>query len=155
MWSSSGVKLTGDYGTWNGQEVELDSTTPSNGTLLLIQHGGDRPDASWMTIDLGNVYPIPGIRHSLRVPAEEVSDIHAVRTAGEISPWNQVQILAENAEGKFAVVTGSDKQRLVDSYGFSTFSGEPVHRSHVFGWLPGEMVHNIESVVSWRKDDAS
>ncbi|MCQ1987853.1 hypothetical protein [Arthrobacter sp. zg-Y844] len=158
MWSSSGTKLTGSYGTWRGQEVEVDSTTPYDRTILLIKYGGNSPGVGWMTIDHGDQFPSPGVRHSLRVPYEEVSNIHAVRATGELSPRGVVTIHGEDQGGNLAVITKFTtdlglKERLLKDHGFHTFHDEPVTRSAVFGWLQAALVGNIKSEVSWRKDD--
>ena len=154
------MKLTGDYGTWRGQEVELHSTTPEDGELLLIKYGGRAPGPDWMTIDHGDQFPTPGVRHSLEVPEDEVSNVHAVRATGELSPSGLVTILGEDQGGNFGIITKFTtnldlKERLLKDHGFHTFNDEPVTRSAVFGWLPAAMVGNIKSEVSWRKDDDS
>ena len=157
MWSSSGKKLSGSYGTWQGQEVELAGTSPSDGLLLLIKYGGDAPGPAWLTIDHRGQFPIPDVRHSLDVPASEVTDIHAVRAMGDLGFGREVKLLAEDPEGNFAAISGEtlppeERRRLVSAYGFTTFYDEPVERSSVFGWLPGEKVKNIKSHVSWREN---
>jgi hypothetical protein len=53
MWMSDGRKLTGDYGTWRGREVELGARTPCGGEHELIQDGGERPGPEWDEV----VYP--------------------------------------------------------------------------------------------------
>lgn len=157
MWSSSGLKITGKYGTWNGQEVELHSTAPVDGMLLLVKYGGQAPGPEWMTIDLGNRFPISGIRHALEVPADEVSNIHAVTTTGELGSRGTVTILAEARDGRLAA-SANDlglKEWLIMECGFHTYFDEPVTRSSAFGWLPAALVSNIKSSVSWRKDNDS
>ncbi|MCC3280690.1 hypothetical protein LJ754_16195 [Arthrobacter sp. zg-Y40] len=157
MWSSSGKKLSGSYGTWQGQEVELAGTSPSDGLLLLIKYGGDAPDAAWLTIYDRGSFPTPGVRHSLEVPADEVTDIHSVRAMGDLGLGREIELLAEDPDGNFAAISGEslppeERRRLVSAYGFTTFYDEPVERSSVFGWLPAEKVHGIRSEVSWRKN---
>ena len=160
MWSSSGKKLSGSYGTWKGTEYEINSTTPRNGTFLLIKYGGDAPDAAWLTVDNRGRFPTPDVRHSLPVPADEVTDIHSVRAMGDLGLGREVKLLAEDPEGNFAAISGEslppeERRRLVSAYGFTTFYDEPVERSSVFGWLPAEKVHNIRSDGSWRKNGDS
>lgn len=159
MWRTDGTKLSGDYGTWGGQEFELRGTDPNDdGTLTLVKSGGDAPGPGWRTHDHKNQFPGPRFSHTRRVSAGEVSDVHAVRASGELRPGREVEIVGENAEGNLAVVAGTGfsaeaKMDLVEEYGFHPFSDdEPVGRQPVFGWLPAEMVHNIKSVVRWRKD---
>ena len=151
------MKLTGDYGIWRGQEVEIRSITPVDGRLLLIKYGGGAPGPDWMTIDHGDRFPTPGVRHSLEVPEEEVSNVHAIKATGELSPKGIVTILGEDQDGNLAVITDDLglKERLMKDHGFHTFNDEPVTRSAAFGWLSPALVSNIKSEVSWRKDDDS
>lgn len=158
MWTSSGIKLTGKYGTWNGQEVELRSTAPADGMLLIVKYGGQAPGPEWMTIDLGNRFPISGTRHSLEVPANEVTDIHAVSAEGIFGSRCQVFVLAEDDKGNLAVEASAaslltDKERLLSEHGFDVRPGDPLERTSVLGWLPAELVHDFKSEVVWRKDD--
>ncbi|MCC3276979.1 hypothetical protein LJ753_13995 [Arthrobacter sp. zg-Y20] len=161
MWSSSGKKLTGSYGTWKEHEVEIDSTTLDDRVFLLIKHGGDAPGPGWLSVEDRGRFPTPGVViHSLEVPAEDVTGIHCVRAMGNLGLGREVKLLAEDPEGNYAAISGEslppeERRRLVSAYGFTTFYDEPVERSSVFGWLPAEKVHNIRSEVSWRKDDDS
>ena len=158
MWRTDGTKLSGDYGTWGGQEFELRGTDPNDdGTLTLVKKGGNAPGPGWRTHDHKSQFPGPRFSHTRRVPAEEVTNIHAVRATGEFKPGLQMKILAEDSEGKVAVVAGDDfateeKWDLIEDYGFHTFHNEPVERSGVFGWLSAEKINNVTSEIYWRKD---
>ena len=89
---------------------------------------------------------------------DNVTNIHAVLATGELRPGKEVEIVGEDADGNLAVVADrgfwtEEKMDLMEHYGFQTFiEREPVSRQGVFGWLPAETVHDICSVVRWRKD---
>ena len=89
---------------------------------------------------------------------DNVTNIHAVLATGEIRPGKEVEIVGEDADGNLALVADrgfwtEEKMDLMEQHGFQTFiESEPVSRQGVFGWLPAEMVHDIKSVVRWRKD---
>ena len=159
MWRSDGTKLSGRYGTWEGQEFELRNPKPIRGVMYLVQEGGDRPGPDWTAVDQTHQFSRPPVAYILPVPPEEVSNIHTVRTFGELGPGQLVEILAEGAGGDLSVVSIEVpviyKKMLVSDHGFGTYSDEPVERSSVFGWLPAEKIHNIRSKIVWRKDDAS
>lgn len=157
MWTCDGIKLSGDYGTWNGREYELRSSSPIRGLIYLVQEGGDSPGPEWTAHEQPNRFPRPAVAYTLGVPPDEVTNIHAIRATGEFKPGRRVKILAEDAEGKVAVVAGDDfateeKWDLIEDHGFHTFHNEPVERSGVFGWLPTAKVNNITSEIYWRKE---
>lgn len=153
------MKLSGKYGTWDGQEFELRRTDPNDdGTLTLVKSGGDSPGPGWRTHDHKNQFPGPRFSHTRRVPMDNVTNIHAILATGELRPGKEVEIVGEDADGNLAVVADrgfwtEEKMDLMEHYGFQTFiEREPVSRQGVFGWLPAETVHDISSVVRWRKD---
>ncbi|WP_152969907.1 MULTISPECIES: hypothetical protein [Arthrobacter] len=156
MWKKDGTKLTGNYGTWNGQEIELWSIRPQNGTLTLVKDGGDSPGSDWHTQVLPNRFARTPFSHRRRVPSNEVTDIHSVRVLGELGPGRPVEIIAEDDKGCLAVVADGgfsmeEKMDLMEKYDFQTFmDSEPVGRQGVFGWIPAQMVHNIKSEVHQR-----
>ena len=159
MWGTGGKKLSGKYGTWEGNEYELRRTTPNDdGTLTLVISGGDAPGPNWRTHDHRNQFPGPRFSHTRRVPADDVTNVHAVLATGELSPGREVEIVGEDADGNVAVVAGAEfsaeaKMDLIEQHGFHPFSeSEPVSRQGVYGWLPADRVHNIKSAVRWRKD---
>ena len=103
---------------------------------------------------------LPGLQSRTRwvFRPDEVKDIHAIRTSGELRPVKEVEIVGEDADGNLALVADrgfwtEEKMDLMEHHGFQTFiESERVSRQGVFGWLPAEMVHDIKSVVRWRKD---
>lgn len=152
------MKLSGKYGTWRGREFELLQTSPIDGLMILVQQGGESPGAEWERHEHGERFPQPRVSYTLGVPPEEVTNVHAVTATGELKSGLEVEIVAEDAEGKFEVVVGDEvpterKWDLVEDHGFHTFHNEPVERSGVYGWLPAEMIHGLKSQVHWRKGD--
>ena len=140
-----------------GEEIELWSGRSDDGTLVLVKDGGEPPGPEWHTQVLPNRFARTPFSHRREVPATEVTDTHSVRVTGTLRFGGRVEILAEDSEGKLAVVAGADfpaeeKWDLVENFGFDTFHNEPVQISGVFGWLPAELVHNIKSEVRWWKD---
>ncbi|MBD7994776.1 hypothetical protein H9639_05635 [Arthrobacter sp. Sa2CUA1] len=90
-------------------------------------------------------------RHFLDVPAAEVTNILRVETTGELGRNRKVQILAEDAAGRLAVMQSSlwdesDQRRLITSYGFRPFSdSEPLSHQSVAGWIPAEPERNPDA----------
>lgn len=158
MWRRDGTKLTGEYGIWKGEEYELWSVHPNGGTYVLVVDGGDSPGPEWHTQVLPNRFARTPFSHRRRVAAEEVTDVHSVRVLGELRPGRVVEIIAEDDNGRLAVVadngfSAEEKTDLVEERAFQPFlKTEPVGRQGVFGWLPAEMVDNITSEVHWWKD---
>ena len=154
-WRSDGSKLTGDFGTWRGCEYELRDVRPSqNGTLTLVSRAGLAPGPEWKTIRRHpNNFAATPVEHILSVPPDEVSGVQEVEVTGDLGRGRLVRILAEDAEGRLAVMQSSrweesDQRRLISSYGFRPFSdNEPLSHQSVAGWIPAERVHHIRSTV--------
>jgi len=151
MWRCDGTKLTGDYGTWNGVEYELDSWVSSSGTLILVKEGGESPGREWNTSVFPNRFARTPYHHSLRVPVSEVSHINSVKVAGSMGPGREFVIISEDKDGNLAVEASSRmaslyKRQLIHNHGFEPmYDDEPLERTMVFGWLPAQRLTSIES----------
>lgn len=154
-WREDGTRLTGDYGTWRGQEYELLRLRPdADGSLTLLVRANDAPGPGWKTRKMHpNNFAEAPFRHFLDVPAAEVTGILRVQTSGDLGRDRKVEIRAEDAAGRLAVMQSglwqeSDQRRLISSYGFRPFSdNEPLFHQSVAGWIPAEQVHDIQSTV--------
>ncbi|UPO76527.1 hypothetical protein [Arthrobacter sp. Helios] len=154
-WRADGSKLTGAFGTWRGSEYELRDVRPSQyGTLTLVSRADLAPGPEWKTCRRHpNNFAATPVDHILRVPADEVSGVQEVEVTGDMGRGRQVRILAEDAEGRLAVMQSSrweeaDQRRLISSYGFRPFSdNEPLSHQSVAGWIPAERVHDIRSTI--------
>lgn len=161
MWLSDGTELTGKYGKWKGRVYELRQTTPlADGTLILECVGGESPGPEWITQTGAHSFGRPPVVHILLVPADEVTDIHAVSAEGTFGSRCRVYVIAEDDKGYLAVEASaesnlSNKKRLLSEYGFEARPDDPVERTSVLGWLPAGLVHDFRSEVVWRKDKVS
>lgn len=144
MWRSNGMKLTGFYGNWHGEEFELSSPDSESGMLNLVQEGGMSPGSEWIEIHRPNLFAKPGIRFSRDVPAVEVSDISGVEVFGLIDGV-KVCLLAEGEDGKLAIESDTNapsylRDQLARKYGLEYYDDR---RSFAFGWVPAEDVQEI------------
>ena len=154
-WRADGTRLTGDYGTWRGQEYELRDVRPfREGNLVLVSRAEQAPGPEWRTNRRHpNNFAATPVDHILLVPAGEVADVFRVKVTGDLGRNRKVEIRAEDAAGRLAVMQSglwqeSDQRRLISSYGFRPFSdNEPLFHQSVAGWIPAEQVHDIQSTV--------
>ncbi|MGM0928566.1 MAG: hypothetical protein ACQEXN_02500 [Actinomycetota bacterium] len=139
---SDGTKLSGSYGTWRGEEIELDSTRPLRGKLVLIQDGGDRPGPEWGQQHFPNRFARTPIHFRRIVDANEVSDLHSIRATAKLDRLS-VELLAEDDEGRLAVHTlggaaPNHMDRFVQEFGFERYEN-----AFVFGWVPRHALADI------------
>ncbi|MCC3282443.1 MULTISPECIES: hypothetical protein [Arthrobacter] len=154
MWRQDGTKLTGRYCTWQGQEYEVRSLRPRNGTFTLVVEGGPAPGPDWRTIRQPNQFAYPDTAYVRRVPAAEVSNLHEVTATGSMGPGRELRILAEDRDGNLAVqsidpMAALYKRQLINNHGFEPFSrNEPLEHVPVSGWLPAGRIRdiNVETV---------
>lgn len=143
MWRQDGTKLTGNYGTWRGQEVEFWSLKPYEGMLTIIDKGKASPGPEWH-VDAGD----PSA-HTLEVPADEVTNRHKVRVTGSLGPGRNFVIMEESADGKLSVesidpMDSMYKRQLINNHDFIPFSkNEPLEHVSVGGWLPADRFRDI------------
>ncbi|WP_312182629.1 hypothetical protein [Arthrobacter sp.] len=159
MWKQDGGKLTGNYGTWRGQEVELWSLRPyggmltivTNDTKALIDEGGNE-------VLLNRSVGTP-FAYTLKVPADEVTNRHKVRVKGRLGPGRSLRIMAEDEDGNLAVesidpMDSMYKRLLINNHGFTPFSeNEPLEHVSVSGWLPAERIRDISIEIIPLSDD--
>ncbi|WP_312182752.1 hypothetical protein [Arthrobacter sp.] len=154
MWRLDGTKLTGWYGTWKGAEFELLSMNPDGGLLTLVQDGGAAPGSAWHTQILPNRFARTPSRHTLYVPADEVTGINSVNVTGFIDPDCELVIIAEVPNGNLAAECSirarmSGKMKLIDIYGFSKRDEGPLGRTSLFGYIPEAELTDISSRISY------
>ena len=143
MWKQDGIKLTGNYGTWRGREVELWSLKPYEGMLTIVDNGKESPGPEWTT-NAGSPYA-----HTLSVPADEVTNRHRVRVVGSLGPGRNLVVSAEDHDGNLAVESVDPmeplyKRLLINNHGFEPFSkNEPLEHVSVAGWIPADRVRDI------------
>ena len=143
MWLADGRELTGTYGVWKGRAVELMRDVPNkDGTLTIIQDGGERPSPEWERLDLPNRFSRGPVRFFRRVPAGEVSDVHRINATAKWD-YQPLNVVAEDGHGKLAVETIYPASRetmgcLVDKYGFEWYEN-----AFVFGWIPAADVSDL------------
>ena len=143
MWLRDGRELTGAYGIWKGREIELMRHVPNKDkTLTIIQDGGERPSPEWERLDLPNRFARGPVRFFLRVPADEVSDVHRIHATAK---WDNepLNVVAEDENGNLAVETlgqwpHSMMGTLVHEYGFEWYDS-----AFVFGWIPAADVSDL------------
>ena len=134
MWMSDGTKLSGSYGTWRGEEIELDSTRPLRGKLVLIQDGGDSPGPEWGEQHFPNRFARTPVHFRRIVDANEVSDVHSIRATAKLDGVS-VELLAEDDVGRLAVRTfGQAAPNFMDGF-VEEFGFERYENAFVFGWV--------------------
>jgi hypothetical protein len=151
MWMSDGRKLTGDYGTWRGREVELGARTPCGGEHELIQDGGERPGPEWDEVVYPNRFARTPYHYYRRVPETEVSQTHGIVTTGELAFTDdrgydyttQVRIIAQDEAGRLAVETAKPGPAVYWGPLRRVFGFEEYDRSWMFGWVPGDRVTDL------------
>jgi hypothetical protein len=142
MWMSDGTKLSGSYGTWRGDELELDSTRPLRGKLVLIQDGGASPGPEWAEQHFPNRFARTPVHFRRIVDANEVSDIHSIRATAKLDAVS-VELLAEDDEGRLAVQTfGQAAPNFTDKF-VEEFGFERYENAFVFGWVPRQALADI------------
>ena len=150
MWKQDGTKLTGNYGTWQGEEFELWSFKPYQGMLTLIKDGGDVSGTEWQTKFLPNRFARTSVSHTLNVPAEEVTNRHEVWVKASFSPGCELMVIAEDLDEHFAVesidpMSTVRKRQSIDNYIFEPFSrNEPLGHTMVYGWLPADQLWDFQ-----------
>lgn len=149
MWKKDGTKLTGNYGTWRGQEVELWSLKPYEGMLTIVHKGEETPPGpAWHT----NAWS-PS-KHTLKVPPDEVTNGHRVRVTGSLGPGRNVIIDAEDNDGKLSVASidpmdAMYKRMLINNHDFVPFSeNEPLEHVSVAGWVQADRLRNINVKIT-------
>ncbi|SEB34958.1 hypothetical protein SAMN04489806_0015 [Paramicrobacterium humi] len=98
---SDGRELTGSYGTWRGQEWELWSHAPEDGTLTVVQDGGESPGADWEHLVYPNRFARTPDRFYKTVDAAEVSDVHNAHATARLGNA-KVQILGRTRKAAWA-----------------------------------------------------
>lgn len=142
MWMSDGTKLSGSYGTWRGEELELDSTRPIRGKLVLIQDGGDSPGPEWTEQHFPNRFARTPVHFRRIVDANEVSDLHSIRATAKLDRVS-VELLAEDDEGRLAVQTlGGAAPNFMNGF-VEEFGFERYENAFVFGWVPRHALVDI------------
>lgn len=143
MWLRDGRELTGAYGTWKGREIELMRHVPNKDrTLTIIQDGGEQPSPEWERLDLPNRFARGPVRFFLRVPADEVSDVHRTHATAKWD-YEPLNVVAEDENGNWAVETLGQWPHnmmgtLVRQYGFEWYDN-----AFVFGWIPAADVSDL------------
>lgn len=149
MWKKDGTKLTGNYGTWRGQEIELWSLRPYEGMLTIVTNGGKSlidEDGNEILLDRSVGTPFA---YTLEVPVNEVTNLLKVRVRGRLGPDRNLKIMAEDEDGNLAVesidpMDSMYKRLLINNHGFTPFSeNEPLEHVSVSGWLPAERIRDI------------
>lgn len=156
-WRADGSKLSANFGTWQGQEYELRAVRPDeDGTLTLVSRSDEAPGGTWKSIRRHpNNFAATPVEHVLSVPAPEVSGIVRVTVTGDLGRNRKVEILAEDGEGRLAVMQSNDWQeadqrRMIAYWDFSPFShNEPLSHQSVSGWIPADRVRDIHSVTEY------
>ncbi len=151
-WRADGTRLTASFGTWRGKEYELRGVKQDQEeTLALVSRSNEAPGPMWKTVRRHpNNFAAPPVEHVLRVPAAEVSGIVRVTVTGDLGRNRKVEILAEDAEGRLAVIQAnhwqeSDQRRAIAYWDFSPFyASEPLSHQSVFGWIPADRVSGIQ-----------
>jgi hypothetical protein len=142
MWMSDGTKLSGSYGTWRGEELELDGTRPLRGKLVLIQDGGDSPGQEWVEQHFPNRFARTPVHFRRIVDANEVSDLHSIRATAKLDRV-PVELLAEDEEGRLAVHTlGGAAPNFMNGF-VEKFGFERYENAFVFGWVPRHALVDI------------
>ena len=153
MWKKDGTKLTGYYGTWRGQEVELWSLRPYEGTLTIVKDGEQSLIVEGGVEVVFNPSVGTPFAYSLEVPADEVTNRHKVRVKGRLGPGRNLMIMAEDADGNLSVesidhMAATYKRQLINNHGFEPFSkNEPLEHVSVAGWIPADRVSDISVEV--------
>jgi len=149
MWKKDGTKLTGNYGTWRGQEIELWSLRPYEGMLTIVTNWRKSlidEDGNEILLDRSVGTPFA---YTLEVPANEVTNLLKVRVRGRLGPDRSLKIMAEDEDGNLAVesidpMDSMYKRLLINNHGFTPFSeNEPLEHVSVSGWLPAERIRDI------------
>jgi hypothetical protein len=142
MWMSDGTKLSGSYGTRQGEEFELDSTRPLKGKLVLIQDGGGSPGSEWDEQHFPNRFARTPVHYRRIVDANEVSDVHSIRATAKLDRV-PVELLAEDDEGRLAVRTfGQAAPNFMNGF-VEEFGFERYENAFVFGWVPRQALADI------------
>jgi len=151
VWMDDGRKLTGCYGTWRGDEVEMKSHLPLNGQHRLIKDGGERPGPEWREIVYPNRFARTPYHYWLDVPEAEVSETHRIVASGYVPMTNDrdydfqvhVRIIAQDGAGRLAVETENREPTIYWRPLEREFGFEEYERSFMFGWVPGDRVTDI------------
>ena len=144
MWRKNGSKLSGYYGVWRGNDVELSSSGTTDNRWILVQDGGDSPGPDWRRLVFPNRFARTPIRYSLKVPADEVSEVCEIEVTGVVGEV-KVRIVAEDEAGRLAIETDSEthpyfRDSLARKYDLEYYDDR---RSFAFGWIPAEDVLDI------------
>ena len=149
MWKQDGTKLTGNYGTWRGREVELWSLKPYEGMLTIVNDGEKSLSLEGGAEILPDRSAGTPFAHTLEVPANEVTNRHSVRVMGSLGPGRNLMIMAEDVDGNLSVESIDPmetmyKRLLINNHSFEPFSkNEPLEHVSVSGWLPADRIRDI------------
>ena len=140
---SNGLTSSGCYGTFEGEQVQLQSETPVKGVLEMLVAGEESPGPGWTSrIVYGT--PTKAQYWSRHVLADRVSDIHYVKTTGLLGRW-RVNVVGE-FDGLMEVRAGAhdvgQEGIAVICREFNLHNWEQVA---AYGWVDAALVKDIRT----------